>query len=331
MKILLKSVLSAAALSLSLVAGNVTAADYTIKLANVMGPSHDTSIAADKFAELVAEKSEGKIKVEHYPGGSLGSDMESYQSAQMGMIDMGGGSFANLVAITRAFEVLHLPYMFENREAVHRTLDSKEVQDAINNELEKVGLKWLMTFDFGFRNINTTDEKVISPEDLNGLKIRTSRSPTEMAAIEAFGGSATVVDWPEVYNALNFGIVDGEAQPFGTMVSARHHELLKEYLENSFQYYGWVALVSQKKWNSYPDWVREDLLEAADEAQTFHRKIWEEENQKAKKAYLEAGGNITQPTAQQMNQWIELGKSTWDEAGVSEDLIKLVQREAQGD
>lgn len=330
MKRILKTTLSAAALSLCLVAGHAAAAEYTLKLANVMGPSHDTSIAADKFAELVTEKSDGKIDVEHYPGGALGSDMESYQSAQMGMLDMGGGSFANLVAITRAFEVLHLPYMFEGLDEVHRALDSEQVQSAINNELEKVGLKWLMTFDFGFRNINTTDKKVVSPDDLNGLKIRTSRSPTEMAAVDAFGGSATVVDWPEVYNALNFGIVDGEAQPFGTMVSARHHEVLNEYLENSFQYYGWVALVSQKKWNSYPDWVRQTLLEAADEAQEFHREIWETENQKAKEAYLEAGGNITKPTDQQMQQWVDLGKSTWDKSGVSEDLIKLVQQEAQG-
>lgn len=328
MKKLLKSTLAAAALSVSLVSGNVSAAEYTLKLANVMGPSHDTSIAADKFAELVDQKSEGRIKVQHYPGGSLGSDMESYQSAQMGMIDMGGGSFANLVAITRAFEVLHLPYIFNGREEVHRALDSEKVQQAINDELEKVGLKWLMTFDFGFRNINTVDKKVTVPADIKGLKLRTSRSPTEMAAVEAFGGAATVVDWPEVYNALNFGIVDGEAQPFGTMVSARHHEVLKEYLENSFQYYGWVALVSQKKWNSYPDWVRETLLEAADEAQDFHRQIWEEENTKSKEAYLKAGGKITVPTEAELQQWVDLGKSTWGKSGVSEELIQMVQQEA---
>lgn len=328
MKKLLKSMLAAAALSVSLVSGNVSAAEYTLKLANVMGPSHDTSIAADKFAELVDQKSEGRIKVQHYPGGSLGSDMESFQSAQMGMIDMAGGSFANLVAITRAFEVLHLPYIFDSREEVHRALDSENVQKAINKELEKVGLKWLMTFDYGFRNINTVDKKVNVPADMKGLKLRTSRSPTEMAAVEAFGGAATVVDWPEVYNALNFGIVDGEAQPFGTMVSARHHEVLKEYLENSFQYYGWVALVSQKKWNSYPDWVRETLMEAADEAQDFHRQIWEEENAKSKEAYLKAGGKITVPTEAELQQWVDLGKSTWAKSGVSEELIQLVQQEA---
>jgi tripartite ATP-independent transporter DctP family solute receptor len=330
MKNIIKAV-AAVSLSASLMAANVTAAEYTIKLANVMGPSHDTSIAADKFAELVDQKSDGRIKVQHYPGGALGSDMESYQSAQMGMIDMGGGSFANLVSITRAFEVFHLPYIFRSRDEAHRALDSKKVSDAVNSELKKVGLKWLMTYEYGFRNINTVDQKVKTLADMSGLKLRTSRSPTEIAAIEAFGGSPITIDWPEVYNALNFGIVDGEAQPFGTMVSARHHEILKEYLENSFQFYAWVALVSQKKWDSYPEWVQKILTESAAESEAFHRKIWAEENEKSKEAYLAAGGKITTLTEAELQPWIKAGKSTWDKSGVSKDLIKLVESEAKGD
>lgn len=330
MKKTITSIIGAAVFSAALAVGNVSAAEITVKLANVMGPTHDTSIAAVKFAELVKKKSDGKIEVQHYPGGALGSDMETYQSAQMGIIDMGAGSFANLVSITHAFEVFHLPYIFRSREESLRALDSEKVRSRVNDELQKVGLKWLMTFEYGFRNINTVEEKVVVPADMSGLKLRTSRSPTEIAAIEAFGASATVVDWPEVYNALSFGIVDGEAQPFGTMVSARHHEVLKQYLENSFQFYAWVALVSQKKWDSYPDWAKTVLLESAKEAEKFHRKIWEEENEKSKQAYLDAGGTITEPTDDQLKLWIKRGKSTWENSGVSKDLIELVQKEAKG-
>ena len=330
MKNIFKITVAAAAMSASLMAAEVMAAEYTIKLAHVMGPFHDTSMAADKFAELVDEKSDGRIKIEHYPGGALGSDMESYQSAQMGMIDIGGGSFANLVSITRAFEVFHLPYIFRSRDEAHRALDSKKVTNAIDGELKKVGLKWLMTYEYGFRNINTVDKKVESIGDMSGLKLRTSRSPTEMAAIEAFGGSATAIDWGEVYNALSFGIVDGEAQPFGTMVSARHHEIINEHLENSFQFYAWVALVSEKKWNSYPGWVQTILTEAASESESFHREIWAQEKEKSKQAYLESGGTITTLTDDELGPWIKAGKSTWDKSGVTKDIIDLVQSEVKG-
>src|SRR5690606_35040881 len=177
------------------VGGAAYAQEFTIKYANVMGPNHDASMAVDKFAELVAEKSDGKIKVLHFPGGQLGSDRETYEAAQQGMLEIAGGSYANLVTITRAFEGLHLPFIFDNREQAHKALDSDKVKAAINEELNKVGLHWLMTFEYGFRDINTTDKAVTRPADLQGLKMRVSRSPTEIAGIEAFGGTAVTVDW----------------------------------------------------------------------------------------------------------------------------------------
>ncbi len=322
-------VASMMAAALSATFGMAQAApEITIKYANVMAPSHDTSKGVAKFAEIVAKKSDGRIKVQHYPGGQLGSDKETYEAAQQGLLQIAGGSYANLVTITRAFEVLHLPYIFDSRAEAHRALDSAKVREAINKELDKVGLRWLMTFEYGFRDINTSTKKIVEPGDLNGLKIRVSRSPTEVEGVKAFGGTPVTVDWPEVYNALRFRVVDGEAQPFGTMVSAKHHEIIKEHLELDWQYYGFVGMISTKQWNAYPDWAKKVIEESAVEAQQYHRQIWLEEDEKAKAAYLKAGGKITQPTPEQRAKWVQAGRGMWGASGLDKGLIDIVRSEA---
>lgn len=319
-----------AALAMAALVGlpdDARAAEITIKFANVMAPSHDTSKAVDKFAELVAKKSEGRIKVLHFPGGQLGSDKETYEAAQQGLMDIAGGSYANLVTITRAFEVMHLPFIFDNRAQAHAALDSPKVKELIDKELSSVGLHWLLTFEYGFRDLNTTSRKVVVPQDLAGLKIRASRSPTEVGGLKAFGAAPVTVDWPEVYNALRFKIVDGEAQPFGTLVSAKHHEILKEHLELDWQYYGFVGMISAKQWSKYPDWAKKAIREAASEAERYHRKIWEEEDSKARAVYEKAGGKITVPTAEQRAKWIEAGRSSWAASGVAKEHIDTVRAE----
>lgn len=325
-----KTLLAAALVAAgALVAGQALAQEITIKYANVMAPSHDTSKGVDKFAELVAQKSGGKIKVQHFPGGQLGSDKETYEAAQQGMLQIAGGSYANLVTITRAFEALHLPFIFDNRTQAHKALDSVKVKDAINKELDKVGVRWLMTFEYGFRDINTSTKKVLEPKDLAGLKLRASRSPTEVSGIKAFGASPVTVDWPEVYNALRFKVVDGQGQPFGTMVSGKHHEIIKQHLELDWQYYGFVGMISTKQWNAYPDWAKKILEESAKEAEVYHRQIWAEEDQKAKDAFLKAGGTISVPSPEQRAKWVEAGRSTWATSGVPKELIDVVQTEAR--
>lgn len=305
-----------------------SAQELTIKLANVIGPKHDTSIAIDKFAELVAEKSEGRIEVQHFPSGQLGSDKETYEAAQQGLLQFAAGSYANLVTITRAFEVLHLPFIFDNRAQAHAALDSPAVRDMINAELAEVNMHWLMTLEFGFRNINTSEAAVLAPSDLEGLKLRASRSPTEINGIEALGGTAVTVDWPEVYNALKFKVVDGEAQPFGTMVSAKHHEIIKHMTEIEWQYFGMVVMTSAEQWNSFPDWAKAIFEEAAVEAQAFHRKIWEEADANARQAFLDAGGTVHEVTSEERAEWAELGRATWADSGVSQEIIELVRAEA---
>lgn len=303
--------------------------EYILNFSNVMAPSHDSSLGIERFAELVHERSEGRIKVRHYPGGQLGSDTETFAAAQQGMMHIAGGSSANVVNITRAFEVLHLPYIFDDRAHSHRVLDSERFHTLINEQLEQNGLVWLLTFEYGFRNVFTVKNPVMEPADVAGLKLRASRSPLEIKAIEAFGGTAVTVDWPEVYTGLRFGIVDGHGQPYGTTISARHHEVLRYSLENGFQYYAFLGLASRKQWDRLPAWGQKILIESARDAEQYHRKIWAEKDDSGRKAFIAAGGTVNQPTPQALVRWQEAGRSTWKDSGVSQALIQTVRDQSQ--
>ena len=305
-----------------------TEAEYVLNFSNVMAPSHDSSLGIQRFVELVDERSEGRIKIRHYPGGQLGSDTETFAAAQQGMMHIAGGSSANLVNITRAFEVLHLPYIFDDRAHSHRVLDSEHFQQLINEQLEEIGLVWLLTFEYGFRNVFTVNRPVIELADVAGLKLRASRSPLEIKAIEAFGGTAVTVDWPEVYTGLRFGIVDGHGQPYGTTISARHQEVLRYSLENGFQYYAFLGLASLKQWERLPEWAQQILVESARDAEQYHRKIWTEQDASGRAAFLAAGGTINKPTPESLARWQQAGRNTWKGSGVSQEVIRSVLDES---
>lgn len=301
----------------------------TLKLGNVnAASSHISTYGYDKFAELVGEKSGGDIVVHHFPGGQLGSDKETYEAAQQGMLEIASGSFANIVTLTRAFEPLHLPYMFESREQAHRLVDSAAFKAAVNEQLNQIGLHWFVTFDYGFRKIGTTNTRVVTPADTAGLKLRASRSPTEIAALEAFGAAATTIDWPEVYNALKLGIVDGEAVPPNEFHSSKHSEVIRYITNNDFQFLASISVISLEKWNGYSNEVRALIEESAAEAQNFHRTQWVDHTAKSVAEMKELGVEFIDVPVDVMPQWIERGRGIWADSGVPQEMIDLARKEA---
>lgn len=307
------------------------AATTTLKLANVNGAtSHISTFGYDKFAEIMKEKSGGEVEVLHFPGGQLGSDKETYEAAQQGLLDIAGGSFANITTLTRAFEVLHLPYIFSSREVAHRVIDSPEFQNAVNEELHKIGLHWFITIEYGFRKIGTAKKPVVTPQDMAGLKLRASRSPTEIAALEAFGASAVTIDWPEVYNALRLGIVDGEAVPPNEFHSSKHFEVVRYITNNDFQYLASISVLSLDKWNGYSDEMRQLIVDSAKEAQEFHRSQWVTHTESSVNAMKEAGVEFLDVPPDALEQWKEKAQTVWPDSGVSAEMINLVRAKAQG-
>jgi len=246
---------------------------YTFRLANVLAEQDVTGYGLNKFAELVAEKSNGRIEIKIYHGGQLGSGVETFEAVKNGHIDMAGDSFANLATITRAFEVFHLPFLFDSRNQMLAAMNSEKIQTVVNDELADVNLKWFSTFEIGGpREVGTSKTKIETLEDFEGLKFRASRSPLEIASQEAWGAKGVTVDWPQTPEAVRLGMVDGLTVPYASFYSARFHQgnLINYILDLNFQCYALVVAVNADKWNTLPQDVRDILTDSVREAEAWH-------------------------------------------------------------
>ena len=264
----------AGALALSLGAQGALAQDYTFKLANVLSPADVTAAGIDKFAELVKEKSGGKIVVEVFHGGQLGSGVETFEQVKNGYLDFAADSFANLATITPAFEVFHFPFLFESRSQLINAMESEKVHERVDTELQPVGLKWFATFEIGGpREVGTSKKKIETAADLAGMKFRASRSPLEIGSHEAWGAAGVTVDWPQTPEAVRLGMVDGLTVPYASFYSAKFHEggLIKYILDLNFQNYASVIVVNADKFAALPEDVRQILTDSAAEAQAWHQ------------------------------------------------------------
>lgn len=339
--LLLKDLGKALILSAVLATGATSAAaqddeEYTFKLANVLSDTDVTAYGIDKFAELVDEKSDGRIEIEVFHGGQLGSGVETFEAVKNGNLDFAADSFANLATLTKAFEVFHLPFLFESREQMLNALNDEEVQAQVNEELEPSELKWFTTFEIGGpRQVGTSDTKIESAEDLEGMKLRASRSPLEIAAQESWGAAGVTVDWPETPESLRMGMVDGLTVPYASFYSAKFHEgdLIEHILDLNFQNYVSVIVVNDEKYAELPEDVREILEEAAAEASEWHIDYVADYVTENIQAMKEAGVEINSLSDEEYEKVKEMTvDAVWPEfigeEGMSQEKVDLIRDKA---
>ncbi|MCF8057091.1 MAG: TRAP transporter substrate-binding protein [Desulfocapsa sp.] len=311
---------------------SVSAADFTFKLANVMPAGDHVALACDKFAKLVDAKTDGKIEIKTFHGGQLGSGKETFEAVKSGFLDIATDSYANMYTLTPAFEPFHLPYIFEARNQQLAAFRNPKIRGHVDEELERTGLKWLMALEYAPRQIGTTNKAILQPENLNGLKLRASRSPLEIATHKAWGATGVTVDWPQVPEALRLGMVDGETVGYDSMESAKHHvDSIRYVTELNFQSYGVAIVFNSKKWAKLPDWAKKALEEAAFESMEWHEKMFAEYVNNAKAEMVKAGVKVTIPDSATAKKFRDIAKKeVWPQfvgKTIDKDFVELIQNE----
>ncbi|MFD0959912.1 TRAP transporter substrate-binding protein [Paenibacillus chungangensis] len=310
---------------------------YEFKVANVLSASDVTAYGLDKFAEIAAEKSDGRIKVEVLHGGQLGSGVETFEAVKNGNIDMASDSFANLASITPAFEIFHLPFLFDSREQALAAFRSEKIKDRVNSELAESNLSWFASFEIGGpREVGTSKKKISKLEDFEGLKLRASRSPLEIAAQEAWGAKGVTVDWPETPEAVRLGMVDGLTVPYASFYSGQFHEggLIKYLLDLNFQWYSLVTVVNKDKWAELPEDIRQILSESIQEAQEWHVDFLSDYITENIQKMTEAGVEVYALPDEEQSRMKDVTKEkVWSEfvgqKGIPQDKLDLILSEIE--
>ncbi|MBO1001855.1 TRAP transporter substrate-binding protein [Pseudogracilibacillus auburnensis] len=317
--------------------GNEGEPEYKFKMSNVSEESNVVSAGLEKFAELANSKSDGRIQIDVIHGAQLGTGVETFEAVRNGNLDFAADSFANLNSVTPAFEIFHLPFLFESKEQAWNAVLDENVMGLVNEELGEQGVRFFSVLDMGGpRQIATTDFKIEKINDLTGKSIRASRSPMEVAMHEAWGAAGQTVDWPEVPESLRLGMVDGVTVSYPYIRSASLHEgnLVKYIADVNAQWFSYVTVVNQDMWDGLPEDIQEILTEAAREAEEWHHEYVGEKVEEDIQILTEAGVEIYTLPEETYEELKEMTiDKVWDQfigdPGISQEKLDLIQ-EAKG-
>ncbi|MCS7005480.1 MAG: TRAP transporter substrate-binding protein [Cytophagales bacterium] len=245
-----------------------------LKLAHGLDAQHPVHLAMEYMAKRVAEKSGGKLTIQIYTSGQLGSERECLELLQIGSLAMTKVSSAVMENFAPNFKALGLPYIFRSRQHQFKVLDGPIGQELLV-QAEKYWLRGLCFYDAGSRSFYTTKKPIYSPEDLQGLKIRVMKSQTAIEMVNALGGSPTPISFGELFTALQQGVVDGAENNPPSFVTSRHYEVCKYYTLNEHTSVPDVLIISTKVWNLLSEQEKKWLLEAAQESVIEQRRLWE--------------------------------------------------------
>jgi tripartite ATP-independent transporter DctP family solute receptor len=265
-----------------------------IKLAHGLDVSHPVHRAMVRMGEIVTEDSGGSVRIDIYPSEQLGTERECVELLQIGSIGMTKVSASVAEAFIPSFKVFSLPYLFRDRDHLFAVLEG-EVGSALLLDGQESRLRGLCYFDAGSRSFYTRDQRVDSPVDLTGLKVRTQESATAMRMVRALGGSATPISWGELYTALQQGVVDGAENNPPSFYLSRHYEVCSYYSLDEHTSVPDVLFMSTRVWESLDQRVQELVQEAALEAAEYQKVIWAEASDEAMAAVEAAGVEIIRP------------------------------------
>ncbi|MEO1225804.1 MAG: C4-dicarboxylate TRAP transporter substrate-binding protein [Pseudomonadota bacterium] len=267
------------------------AQEYNFRLPHVTSATEPVNDAALRFAELVEERSDGRIAVDVYPGGQLGTNLEMYEQVRLGaplIILADPGYLADFVP---DFGILNGPYLLDQPGDFQRILEDEWFAGMVDrlrdeSEFELLALNWF----FGDRNV-ISNQPVETVDDFQGLSIRVPPNIMWIATFEALGARGEQIAWPEVYGALASGVVDAAEAPLGSIYGASLHEN-GDTISMTGHFYAWIGLMMNDEiFAEMPEDLQQVLLSSA----------------------LDAGDYLTELVQARQGDFIE----TFEEAGIT--------------
>lgn len=254
-----------------LLTGTLMAAEVTLKLGHIADPQNPYAQGAQKFADLVAEKSGGTIKVEVYPSSQLGNQRDLVEGLTLGTLDLTMTSTAVLGNFHPQIAVFDLPFIFRDREHAFKALDTVGME--IAKDLEEKGMKVLAYYENGVRNMTNNIRPIRVPEDMKGLKIRVMEQPIYIAMMKALGANPTPMAFGELFTALQKGVIDGQENPAAHIYTKRFFEVQKYISLTEHTYSAEPLVVSMITWNKLTPEQQTIIQEAAEEARDWQRQL----------------------------------------------------------
>jgi len=292
-----------------------------LRLGHEMPEDHPYHIGAEKFAELVFQKTNGQVKVNIYPNGTLGKQSEMVESVAMGTLDLAEVVTIVLESVEPKIGVLTVPYLFRDWDHTYKVVDG-EIGKEMSKLLEPKGIKILAYFQNGLCHISSR-VPIYGPNDVKGLKLRVQQGPTFVEAGKALGAVVTPMSYSEVYSALQLGTIDAQiAQQINNIRANKHYEVAPYLTLNAMYYLLEPLLMSTKVYNSLPEDIQKAIDEAALEAAVYQRKVAQAKVEEDTKYCIEQGLQLIETD---VNEWRKVVEPVYEKFADWKDLIEKIR------
>ncbi|RXT09038.1 DctP family TRAP transporter solute-binding subunit [Ammoniphilus sp. CFH 90114] len=266
--------------------------EIVIKFSHVTAPESVKGKAAQKFADLVAEKTGGQVKVEVYPSSQLYGDKDELDALVAGNVQMIAPSVTKMVKLDPRWQYVDMPFLFKDRDHAVKFFESDVAKSLLEGDaLVSNDILGLVFWENGFKNFTNNKKALVTPADFNGLKFRSQAGKVLEAQFKAVGAGSATIPFGETYAALQQGTVDGQENTFDNMSTQKYQEVQKYLTVSNHGRLDYAIFVNKPFWEGMPADVRAKVEEALQEATTYELELAEGQNQKAYEE-LKASGKL---------------------------------------
>jgi tripartite ATP-independent transporter DctP family solute receptor len=248
----------------------------TVKFPSASNKGHPQVQGVEKFAELMAKKTQGKFKVQAFPGGALGPDLQTVAAMQGGTVEMTVMNASLLAGVSKEMAIFDFPFMFNNTREADAVSDGP-VGKKLLDKLQEKGLVGLAYWDLGFRQIHTGKKPIAKADDFKGMKMRVIPTPIYVDFMKSLGASPVPMPFTETYTAMEQGAIDGMTNPLLNILDGKYDEVSKYLTITNHMYTPQAVVVSKKFWDKLTAEEQTLMREAAQETAIFQRKVARDE------------------------------------------------------
>ena len=303
-----------------------TEPDYVLTYAENQPQNYPTSLGGERFAELVKERTEGKVVIQVKYNGEYGTDEEVVNQLYFGGLDFARVSLAVLADELPVLNVLQLPFLYEDANHMWRVLDGQIGDDLLAEfpAAKLIGLSW---YDSGARSFYSTTP-IYSLADMEGLTVRVQNSQLAMDMVSLMGATAEYYDHNDVHYAFETGKIDAAENNWPVYQFMDHYLVAKYYTVVEHTRVPDVQIASSRTWNILPEEYRQIILECAQESAVYQRNLWVRNDIFARATVIDSGCEVIHLSSEEKQAFRDAVAPLYEEYGA--DHQELIQQIREG-
>ncbi|MBD5457552.1 MAG: TRAP transporter substrate-binding protein [Lachnospiraceae bacterium] len=305
--------------------------EYVFTYAENQAQDYPTTLGAMKFAEMVEERTDGRIRILVYAEGVKGTESDIIRQMKFGGIDFARVSLSQLAEYIPKMNVLQMPFLYTDSEHMWQVLDGEIGVSFLSytGEYGLVGLSW---YDAGARSFYTSKKPITCLEDIEGMRIRVQESDMMADMVEALGASAVKLSYAEVYSGIERGIVDGAENNWPSYESMDHDEVAKYFTVDEHTRVPEMQICSEKTWEKLSEEDRKIILECARESALYERKLWQERENASRQTAILRGAEVIELSAEEKKRFRTAMQGVYEKyCGDDMDIIDRIIEEGKAE